>query len=78
MARRLPLSAGWDGRLARDGSWRPVLPPLTDEDDGAAQDDGSFLPGPASVVRVAAVMALISLAGFAIVSFMLLALVRVP
>jgi hypothetical protein len=74
MAVPLPLATGWDARRARDGSWRPVLPPIAAPRDAAKRRAESLLPETASVLRVAATVAGFALTGYTIVVAALLAI----
>jgi hypothetical protein len=67
MAVRLPLATGWDGRRARDGSWRPVLPPMAAPSEAAERVAGPLAPATASVLRIAATVAGVALTGYTIV-----------
>jgi hypothetical protein len=78
MALRLPLSAAYDARFVRDESWQALPLPGDAGHHGAKQDVGPFATESRSVLRVAAAMAVIALAGFSIVVIALLALLQAP
>jgi hypothetical protein len=78
MAVPLPLATGWDARRARDGSWRPVLPPAAAPPDEAELGAGPLLPEVASVLRVAATVAGFALTGYTLVLAALLAIMGTP
>ena len=78
MAIRLPLATGWDGRRGRGGSCRPALPPMAAASGAAERDAVPSMPETASVLRIAATMAGIALAGYAIVVAALLAIMSTP